>query len=191
MRKLIARVFDYSVDGLTAEEGSEFFQFCRELPDDPAQVARTSEFYERADLHIMGRSLYEGMAEYFPTAVDHPYADLLSAARKVVFSRTLPAAEWANTTIARGDTAAEIDKLRQGGDGHVVVSGGISFWQSLMRLDLIDEYRVTLFPYLAGEGRRLFEGLDKSHQLELASSTAFSNGTMELEYRRHPGRGGS
>jgi dihydrofolate reductase len=184
MRKVIARIFDYSVDGLAAAEGSEFFQFCRDLPDDPAQVARTSEFYERADLHIMGRAVYEGMAGYFPTAIDHPYADLLNAAQKVVFSRTLPAAEWANTTIARGDTAAEIDKLRQGGDGHIIVSGGISFWQSLMRLDLIDEYRVTLFPYLARDGRRLFDGLDKSRKLDLASSTAFSNGTMELEYRR-------
>jgi dihydrofolate reductase len=186
MRKLIARVFDYSVDGLTAQEGSEFFQFCRDLPDDPAQVARTTELYEHTDLHVMGRTLYEGMAGYFPTAVDHPYADLLNAARKVVFSRTLPAAEWANTTIARGDTTVEIDKLRQDGDGHIVVSGGISFWQSLMKLDLIDEYRVTLFPYLAGEGRRLFDGLDRSRQLDLASSTAFSNGTVELVYRRHP-----
>jgi dihydrofolate reductase len=187
MRKLIARVFDYSVDGLTAQEGSEFFQFCRDLPDDPAQVARTTELYEHTDLHIMGRALYEGMAGYFPTAVDHPYADHLNAARKVVFSRTLPAAEWANTTIARGDTTVEIDKLRQDGDGHIVVSGGISFWQSLMKLDLIDEYRVTLFPYLAGEGGRLFDGLDRSRQLDLASSTAFSNGTVELVYRRHPG----
>jgi len=90
VRKLVARVFDYSVDGLTAQEGSEFFQFCRDLPDDPAQVTRTTELHERADLHIMGRTVYEGMAGYFPTAVDHPYADLLNAARKVVFSRTLP-----------------------------------------------------------------------------------------------------
>ena len=69
MRKLIARIFDYSADGLIAEEGTEFFQFCRDLPNDPAQVAKTSELYERADLHIMGRAVYEGMAGYFPTAV--------------------------------------------------------------------------------------------------------------------------
>ena len=187
MRKLIARIFDYSVDGLIAEEGSEFFKFCRELPDDPAQVARTTALYANADLYIMGRAHYVGMASYFPTAVDHPYADLINAARKVVFSQTLPAADWANTTIARGATAAEIDKLRHGGDGYIMVSGGISFWQSLMRLDLIDEYRVTLLPYLAGAGQRLFDGLAESRQLELTSSTPFSNGTVELEYR-HPGR---
>jgi dihydrofolate reductase len=185
MRKLIARVFDYSVDGLTAEEGSEYFQFCRDLPDDPAAIARTSDLYEHADMQIMGRAVYEGMAGYFPTATDHPYADLVNAARKVVFSRTLQTADWANTTIARGDTAEEIDKLRQGGNGYIVVSGGIGFWQSLMRLDLIDEYRITLFPCIAGEGRRLFDGLDKSCQLDLVSSTAFANGTVELDYRRH------
>ncbi|MGP3958399.1 dihydrofolate reductase family protein [Nonomuraea sp. 3N208] len=59
----------------------------------------------------------------------------LNAGRKVSFSRTLKTADWANTTIAAGDTAEEIDKLRLGGDGHIVVWGGVS----LMRLDLIDE----------------------------------------------------
>jgi hypothetical protein len=48
MRKLIARVFDYSLDGLIATEGTEFFQFCRELPDDPAEDAVGSEFYAGA-----------------------------------------------------------------------------------------------------------------------------------------------
>jgi dihydrofolate reductase len=57
-------------------------------------------------------------------------ADIFNAAPKVVFSRTLKTADWANTTIAAGDTAEEIDKLRRGGDGHIVVYGGFSFWQS-------------------------------------------------------------
>jgi dihydrofolate reductase len=72
----------------------------------------------------------------------------MNAARKVVFSRTLRTAEWANTTIAAGDTTEEIDKLRRGGDGHIVVWGGVGFWRSLMRLDLIDEFRVDLHPYV-------------------------------------------
>lgn len=185
MRKLIARVFDFSLDGLVADDGTEFFQFCRDLPDDPAQVDRTREFHERADCHIMGRVVYEAMARSFPTAVDHPYADLLNAARKVVFSRTLKTASWANTTIASGDLAEQLDKLRRRGDGYIVVSGGLSFWRSLARLDLIDEYHVTVFPYLAGEGTRLFDGVGKSRQLDLVSSTAFEHGTIELEYRRH------
>ena len=183
MRKLIARVFDYSLDGLIATEGTEFFQFCRDLPGDPAEDARGSEFYAGADMHIMGRVAYQSMASYFPTATDDPNAGPLNAARKVVFSRTLKVADWANTTIASGDLGQEVDKLRRGGDGYIVVSGGISFWRSLARLDLIDEYRVTLVPYLAGEGTRLFEDAGQSRSLELLSTTAFSSG-LQLEYRR-------
>jgi dihydrofolate reductase len=184
MRKLIARVFDYSLDGLIATEGTEFFQFCRDLPDDPAEDARGSEFYADADMHIMGRAAYQSMASYFPSATEDPNAEALNAGRKVVFSRTLKSADWANTTIASGDLGHEVDKLRRGGDGYIVVHGGVSFWRSLVRLDLIDEYRVTLVPYLAGEGPRLFEDVGKSRLLDLVSTIAFSNG-LELEYRRH------
>jgi len=184
MRKLIARVFDYSLDGRIAIEDTEFYQFCRGLPDDPAEDARGREFYAGADLNIMGRVAYQSMASYFPTATDDPNADVLNAARKVVFSRTLKTADWANTTIVSGDPAEQVDKLRRGGDGYIVVSGGIGLWRSLARLDLIDEYRVTLVPYLAGEGPRLFEDTGKSRQLDLVSSITFGNG-LELNYRRH------
>jgi dihydrofolate reductase len=184
MRTLVARVFDYSLDGVIATEGTEFFQFCRDLPDDPAEEALGREFYAGADVNIMGRAAYQSMASYFPTATDDPNAEPLNAARKVVFSRTLKSAGWANTTIASGDLAEEVDKLRRGGDGYIVVGGGISFWRSLARLDLIDEYRVTLVPYLAGEGARLFDDVGKSRYLDLLSSTAFSSG-LQHDYRRH------
>jgi dihydrofolate reductase len=129
---------------------------------------------------------YEAIARSMTTtATDHPFAGILNAGRKVVFSRTLKTAEWANTTIAAGDTAEEIDKLRQGGDGHIVVWGGVSLWRSLMRLDLIDELQLSLFPYVAGEGTRLFDGVPKSYRLDLVSSTASSSGILELQYRRH------
>jgi dihydrofolate reductase len=184
MRKLIARVFDYSLDGLIATEDTAFFQFCRDLPDDPAEEARGAEFYAGADVHIMGRVAYQSMASYFPTATDDPNAGPLNAARKVVFSRTLKVADWANTTIVSGDLGQEVDKLRRDGDGYIVVSGGIRLWRSLARLDLIDQYRVTLVPYLAGEGTRLFEDAGRARYLELVSTIAFSSG-LELEYRRH------
>ena len=80
----------------------------------------------------------------------------MNAARKVVFSRTLNTAEWANTTMAAGDTTEEIDKLRRDGDGHIVVWGGLGLWRSLMRLDLIDEFRLDLHGpgrWCAGRGR--------------------------------------
>jgi dihydrofolate reductase len=186
MRKLIATVFNYSLDGLLADEGTDFWNFCFGLPenrepDDAAQL----DFLRNAYAHIMGRTAYEGISEAMTTSTDHPFAPILNAARKVVFSRTLQTADWANTTIAAGDTAEEIDKLRQGGDGHIVVMGGVSLWRSLMQLDLIDELRVSMFPYIAGEGTRLFNGLPTSYQLDLVSSIPSSNGIVELVYQRH------
>ena len=71
--------------------------------------------------------------------------------------------------------------LTQGADVHIVVSGGVSLW----RLDLIDELQLSMFPDVAGEGTRLFDAVPTSHQLDLISSTAFSNGVVELQYRRH------
>ena len=185
MRKLIACVFFYSLDGLLADEGTEYWRFCFGLPDDPAEKEQSLERYRSAGAHIMGRVAYEAMAAVLPTATDHPVGLILNPAPKVVFSRTLKTADWANTTIAAGDTAEEIDKLRRGGDGHIIVWGGVSFWRSLMRLDLIDEFHVDLFPYVAGEGTRLFDADPKSYQLDLVSSTAWSNGTVGLHYRRH------
>ena len=112
MRKLIATVFNYSLDGLLADEGTEFWEFCFDLPenrqpDDPAQL----DFLQSAYAHVMGRTAYEGISVAMTTSTDHPFAPILNAARKVVFSRTLTTADWANTTIAAGDTTEEIDKL--------------------------------------------------------------------------------
>jgi dihydrofolate reductase len=98
MRKLIATVFNYSIDGLLADRDTEFWKFCFDLPenrepDDPAQL----DFLQSAYAHIMGRTAYEGIAPAMTRSTDHPFAPILNAARKVVFSRTLKTAEWANT----------------------------------------------------------------------------------------------
>jgi dihydrofolate reductase len=185
MRKLIATVFNYSLDGLMADPDTEFWKFCFSLPennqpDDPAQL----DFLRNAYAHVMGRTAYEGISVAMTTNTDHPFADILNAGRKVVFSRTLKTADWANTTIASGDTREEVDKLRQDGDGYILVWGGVSLWLSLMQLDLIDELQVSMFPYVAGEGTRLFDGVPKGYQLDLVSSTALPSGIVELHYRR-------
>jgi dihydrofolate reductase len=154
MRKLIAWAFMYSLDGLLADEGTEYWQFCFGLPVDPAGTHWRSAF---------------------------------TGARTRTSWAAPPTTAWPEPcpTIAAGDTKEEIDKLRQGGDGHIVVWGGVSLWRSLMRLDLIDEFRLDLHPYVAGEGTRLFEDVPKNYRLELVSSTEFSNDTVGLQYRRH------
>jgi len=184
MRTVIARIFDYSIDGVIATEDTPFFDFCRELPDDPALEDRNQALYAGADLHVMGRVAYLGGAGYFPAATDHPYADLMNAARKVVFSRTLTSADWANSTVASGDLDTQMDTLMRDGDGTIVAHGGVGFWKSLIERDLIDEYRITIFPYLAGTGTRLFGDITEPPRLELVSAIPFKNGTTEVTYRR-------
>ncbi|MEU7906657.1 dihydrofolate reductase family protein [Actinoplanes sp. NPDC049118] len=187
MRKLIATVFNYSLDGLLADEGTEFWKFCFDQPEnrDPSNPSQLG-FLQGAYAHVMGRTAYESIAEAMTTtATDHPFADILTAGRKVVFSRTLKTADWANTAIAAGDTTEEIDKLRLGGDGYIVVWGGVSLWRSLMRLDLIDELHLSLFSYVAGEGTRLFDGVPGSYRLDLVSSSTSGSGSINLRYRRN------
>src|SRR5262245_2981473 len=187
MRKLIATVFNYSLDGLPADEGTEFWNFCFSLPEnrDPDAPSHL-DFLQSAYAHVMGRTAYEGIAEAMTTtAADHPFAEILTAGRKVVFSRTMKTAEWANTTVAAGDTAEEIEELRRGGDGYIIVWGGVGLFRSLMQLDLIDELRVSVFPYISGEGTRLFAGVPSSYRLDLVSSTVSAGGIVELQYQRN------
>ena len=185
MRKLITWVFNYSLDGLMADEDTDFWQFCfSRPPGDPAMLKAQLDAYRDADVHIMGRVAYEGISEGMLSAPDHPFSSILTAAPKVVFSTTLQNPKWANTTVVRGDTAEEVEKLRQGSEGTIVVWGGVTLWRSLIHLDLIDEFTIVVYPYFAGAGTRLFDEAPASYELELVSSTAQSNGIVALKYRR-------
>jgi dihydrofolate reductase len=108
----------------------------------------------------------------------------MNAAPKVVFSRTLTSADWANSTIASGSLDTELEALKRGGDGAIVAHGGVGFWKSLIERDLIDEYRIAVFPYLAGTGARLFGDITEPPRLELISAIPFKNGILEVTYRR-------
>ena len=183
MRAVIAQIYDYSLDGVSAEEDSSFFDFCRALPDDPVYLERALDFYRKADLLVMGRTHYQGASAYFPSADNDPYADVMNAARKLVFSHTLATADWANTTVIDGDLAAEIEKLKLGGDGYIIADGGLGLLRSLIRHDLVDEFRISLVPYLAGKGPRVFDELKQATKLELVSVTPVGGGINELIYR--------
>ena len=93
-------------------------------------------------------------------------------------------ADATNSTIACGSLETEIDALKQGGDGAIIAHGGVRFWKSLIERDLIDEYRITVFPYLAGSGTRLFEDVTKSPRLDLVSAIPFKDGVLEVTCRR-------
>jgi len=187
MRKVVALVFNYSLNGLLADEGTDYYKFCFELLDQqggPDDDDYTLDLLRSAHVHLMGRSAYEGMSSALPKSTN-PWANILNPGRKVVLSRTMKTADWANTSIATGDTADEIAKLTQGGDGHILAWGGVSLWRSLMKLDLLDEMHVSMHPYVADEGTQLFDDVPHGYRLDLVKSTAKRTGVLELHYRRH------
>ncbi len=123
------------------------------------------------------------MAGHFPPAAG-PIAEVMNSAPKAVFSRALRSADWAGTTIVGGDMPEELDKLRRQGDGEILAHGGLSFAQQLASHDLVDEYRLNVFPFVARSGRTLFAEVAKPAELELVSSTGFDGGQIALVYRR-------
>lgn len=120
------------------------------------------------------------------TAADHPYAPIYAAANKVVVSRTLESADWPGTTIVRGDLATEVEKLKREGDGYMVVTGRSGITRSLLYLDFIDEFRIAVFPFLAGRGGRQFDldDVGPSKTLYLVDCLPLTNGVVILHYRR-------
>ena len=133
--------------------------------------------------HIMGRVTYEQMAAHWPGAAGD-YADFMNKFPKVVFSRTLPAAEWPSSRIARGDLAGEIAALKsESGSDIIMAHGGAAFVQALSRLGLIDEYRLVILPVALGDGLLLFKDLAKPLRVDLTEAKGFPDGTVIHVYQ--------
>jgi dihydrofolate reductase len=132
--------------------------------------------------HIMGRVTFEQMAAHWPSATGD-YAAFMNDLPKVVFSKTLPAAGWAGTRIARGDLTAEIAALKEEPGGEIMAHGGARFVQALSRDGLIDEYRLVILPVALGSGLPLFKDLDRPLRLDLAEAQSFPDGTVIHVYQ--------
>lgn len=188
VRTLISMTYVYSVNAASMKGGTEEFDFINSLPDDPDEEERILAFLAGADVYIMGRTLYEEFAKNFQgkTAADHPFAPIYAVTDKVVFSSTLATADWERTTINRGDLVTEVEKLKSEGDGYMIVTGRSGITRTLLHHDLIDEFRITVFPMLLGRGTRQFEldDVGEFKPLELVSCRPGTNGVVVLHYRR-------
>ena len=91
-------------------------------------------------------------------------------------------ATWPPARIARGDTAEELARLKQEPGGEIIAHGGTQFARSLIRLGLVDEYRLWVLPAAVGRGAPLFTELARPVTLSLVKTTAFPSGILELCY---------
>jgi dihydrofolate reductase len=152
---------------------------------------RTIHLTREVDLQVFGRKTYQLMVPYWPevlknqseTKADTEFARAFDSVNKIVFSRSLDGAEDKNTRIVRANLRDEMLKLKQE-QGKNILVGGVSIPSQLIELDLVDEYRFVVGPILAGEGRRLLEGvsLQEKLQLKLVESKIFKSGSVALRY---------
>jgi dihydrofolate reductase len=161
MRRIVVSEF-VTLDGVMEDPGGAeafdrggwAFQFERGPDGDKFKLDEVLE----ADALLLGRKTYEGFAKAWPTVTDEVgFAEKMNSMPKYVVSSTLESADWNNSTVINGDVAEEVAKL----DGNILVAGSAQLVQTLMDHDLVDEYRLMIYPVLLGSGKRLFkDGVD-------------------------------
>jgi dihydrofolate reductase len=153
---------------------------------DPEWQAFVSENASGGGQLLFGRVTYDLMASFWPTrlaAQSNPIVvERMNGLRKFVFSTTLEKVTWNNTTLLKGDLAAEVRKLKQQPGPNIVIMGSGSIVAQLADAGLIDEYQIVLNPLVVGNGRTLFEGVKNKLPMKLAKSRAFGNGNIVLCY---------
>jgi dihydrofolate reductase len=176
MRDVILQQYAVSLDGFSCADGSDFQRYAFGV-EDPEADNVFLELMSRAGTHIMGRATYLDMARHWPP-LSTPTANLMNDIPKVVFSTTLKRADWPESRIARHDTAEEIAKLKEEPGGEILAHGGFRFAQSLVRLGLVDELRLYVFPVALGHGTSVFAAVDSVTQYELTSNRRFPSGVV-------------
>jgi dihydrofolate reductase len=131
---------------------------------------------------LIGRITYESFAGAWPR-FKGPFADKMNAMPKYVVSTTLKNPEWNNTHVLQGDAMAAVARLKQALRGDILVHGSRTLVNALKAHDLVDEYRLMVFPIILGSGMRLFEETPDATTLKLVGTERLGNGAAVLAYR--------
>jgi dihydrofolate reductase len=138
-----------------------------------------------ADALLLGRKTYEIFAAHWPNVTgDDPTAAKLNSAPKYVASRTLDKVAWNNSTLIKGDVAKEVAKLKEEPGGEIQVHGSGDLAQTLIQHDLVDEYRLWVFPVVLGTGKRLFGGGTVPRAMKLVRTQTSGTGVISQVYER-------
>jgi dihydrofolate reductase len=130
---------------------------------------------------LLGRRTYEGFAAAWPSMTEDEGFARMNGLPKYVVSSTLDTVEWNNSHLLKGDVVDQVKKLKQQDGNPLLIAGSAMLVQELGRNDLIDEYRLAVYPVTLGTGKRLFE--ECNIQLELAAEQPTANGVVFLTYR--------
>jgi dihydrofolate reductase len=133
---------------------------------------------------LLGRLTYDIWASYWPTVIDpdDEIARLLNTVPKYVASRTLRDRSWPETTVL-SDVASDVQELKNQPGKDIVVMGSAELAQTLMRNDLIDEYRLMLHPVVVGSGKKLLREHAAPRTMRLVDATMTTSGLVTLVYQ--------
>ncbi|GGB20753.1 dihydrofolate reductase family protein [Puia dinghuensis] len=185
MRKLKLQV-QMTADGFMAGPNGELDWM--NMAMDEGFISYVTELTDSSDTILMGRKLAEGFIPYWTNVVanaddpQRPFGQKMVDKPKVVFSKTLSTSSWANTTVANGDLATEVKKLKEQKGKDIIVYGGSSFVSSLIKEGLIDEFHLFVNPVVLGNGMAIFRQLDATQKLKLVKATPLTTGSVILFY---------
>jgi dihydrofolate reductase len=162
-----------------SERGGWAFQFERGPEGDKFKLDEVLA----SEALLLGRVTYEGFAAAWPSRTGE-FADKFNGMPKYVVSSTLGDPEWNNSTVISSDVAREVANLKQRGQGDILVNGSARLVRELMEHDLVDEYRLMVFPVVLGRGKRLFGDASQASSLRLVEARPVgSDGVVILTYR--------
>ena len=139
--------------------------------------------FEHTDGLLLGRRTYDIFAKFWPNVPpDEPYGKFMNRFRKYIVSTTLTEPlSWANSTLISRDVAAAVQKLRDEPGGDIQVIGSGELVQTLIANDLVDSYRLMVYPVVLGTGKKLFRDGAEAN-LRLVDSYATKAGTLILTF---------
>jgi dihydrofolate reductase len=133
---------------------------------------------------VLGRTTYDIMAAFWPHASEEEGGKVFNDATKFVASRGRPSLEeWSNSVLIEGDAAEGLAALKQQDGPELQVHGSANLIQTLLRHNLVDEYRLWVFPLVLGSGKRLFADGTIPSGLRLVDSTVSSTGVVIGTYQ--------
>ena len=143
-----------------------------------------------ADAQLLGRITYEGFAKAWPTMKDAGwFGDKMNGMPKYVVSTTLKDedATWNNSTVIRNDVEGYVKRLKNELGGDILVAGSANLIQTLAKHNLVDEYRLMVYPIVLGQGKRLFqEGLPRTAFKLVDTKHVGPEGVVILTYKPKP-----
>ena len=131
---------------------------------------------------VLGRRTYDIMAAYWPNAPEEAGGEVFNDATKYVASRSRPTLEWSNSVLVEGDAADGLATLKQEDGPELQVHGSANLIQTLLAHNLVDQYRLWVFPLVLGSGKRLFADGTVPSGLRLVDSTVSTTGVMMCTY---------